>query len=139
MKSPFNHDQILLIFNWLTFVNTLCISLFSMSRSKGGSEANFKSLSRSLSLLSSSVSSWCKEKLPLSLYDNFIHVTSILAFQGFKVPTALTLASRPVIKKNYIYLKCWLLTFSHIMKFQKDIFQDQYPKLPNTSLISKGN
>ena len=102
MKSPLKQYQTLYICNWLTFVNTLCISLFSMSRSKGGSEANFKSLSRSLSLLSSSVSSWCKEKLPLSLYDNFIHVTSILAFQGFKVPTALTLASRPVIKDLHI-------------------------------------
>ena len=39
-------------------------------------------------------------KLLLSV--NFMHVTSILAFQGFKVPTALTLASRPVIKDLHI-------------------------------------
>ena len=43
-----------------------------------------------------------RKKLTLSLYDNLIHVTSILAFQGFKVPTALTLASRPVIKDLHV-------------------------------------
>ena len=37
---------------------TLCISLFSVSRSRGGSEVNFKSVSRNSNFLSSPVNSW---------------------------------------------------------------------------------
>ena len=48
-------------FRWISFLTpraTLCISLFSVSRSKGGSDVNFKSVSRNFSLLNSPVNSW---------------------------------------------------------------------------------